>query len=156
MARALGSARKRLVKKKALRKGLLGGSLFWRGVYGYITFRKFWRHISKRGDAPLVFSEKIREGEAWAMVHVPEDSRRGRGEGRTFLIGPKRKPPHATALVPAAIQYAGRKIIAAPDAERINSILGEHVVDDPEPTRRRLRKAKREEKKAAKSAASQT
>jgi hypothetical protein len=157
MARLVRSARtKRLVKAKALRKGVLGGSVFWRGVYGYLTFRKMWKHISKRGDAPLVFGEKILEGEAWALVHVPEDSRRGRGEGRKLLIGPKRKPPHATALVPAAVQYVGRKIVAAPDAERINEILGDRVVSDPEPTRRKLRQAKREAKKTAKSAASLT
>ena len=152
MARLVRSARtKRLVKAKAVRKGLLGGSLFWRGVYGYLTFRKMWSHVSKRGPAPLVFGEKIREGEAWALVHVPEDSPRGRGEGRKFLIGPRRKPPHATALVPAAVQYVGRRIVAAPDAERINAILGERVVSDPDPSRRQLRRAKREAKKSASS-----
>lgn len=157
MARLVRSARtKRLVKSKALRKGLLGGNLFWRGVYGYLTFRKMWSHISKRGDAPIVFGEKIAEGEAWALVHVPEASRRGRGEGRKLLIGPKRKPPHANALVPVAMQYVGRKIVAAPDAERINEILGERIVSDPKPTRRKLRQAKREAKKTAKTAASLT
>lgn len=155
MTRAVGSSRtKRLIKARALRRGLLGGNLFWRGVYGFLTFRKMWSHISKRGVGPVVLSERIGEGSAWAVVHVPEDSRRGRGEGRKFLIGPKRKPPHATALVPAALQFAGRKIIAAPDAERINELLGERVVKEPEPSRRQVRKAKRAAKKSAKSAAS--
>ena len=157
MARVAGSSRtSRLIKARAVRKGLLGGNLFWRGVYGFLTFRKMWSHISKRGIGPVVLSERIGEGEAWAMIHVPEASRRGRGEGRKFLIGPKRKPPHATALVPAALQFAGRRIIAAPDAERINALLGERVVSDPEPSRRQVRKAKREAKKSAKSAASLT
>ncbi len=141
---------KRLVSMNALRKGLLGGSPMWRGIWVVLTLRRLWARVSKKGEAPIALSEPLGEGEAWTLVHVPEQSRRGRGEGRKYLVGPKRKPPRATALAPAALAAAGAKILEAPDAARINEILGKEVVSDPPPSRRAKRKAKRSARRADK------
>lgn len=144
---------KRVIRMNALRKGLVGGSPFWRAVWVFGVARGFWSKISKRGEAPVTFSESLDEGEAWAIVHVPEQSRRGRGEGRKALIGPRRKPPRTTSIKSEGLVAAGRRILAAPDAARINAILGAEVVSDPPPTRRERRRSRRAEKAAARSSA---
>lgn len=143
---------KRIINMNALRKGLLGGSPFWRAVWFFGIGRRLWRRVSKSGPGPITFSEPLEEGEAWAMVHVPEKSRRGRGEGRRMLFGPKRRRPRAGALVPPALAAAGRRIVEAPDAARINQILGREVVQDPPPTRRERRAARRQARRTARAA----
>ena len=140
----------RLIKTNALRKGLLGGSPLWRAIWVAQLLRKGWSRISKGGEAPVTFSEPLGEGTAWTLVHVPEDSARGRGEGRRLVVGPKRARPRASAIVGPALSAAGAKILEAPSAERINAILGEEVVSDPPLTRRARRKTKRTAVKTAK------
>lgn len=135
-------------RRKAVRRGLIGGSLMWRTIWVLMTLRRGWSRVSKSGQAPIKFSEPLREGEAWEVVHIPENSARGRGEGRKFLIGPKRKAPRATAMAPPAIAYMGARILEAPSAERVNQILGVDLVSDPKPSRYE----KRAERKAAKRA----
>ena len=106
---------KRVIRMNALRKGLFGGSRLWRTIWFFGIVRGFWAKISKRGAGPVAFSESLDEGEAWAIVHVPEKSPRGRGEGRRLLIGPKRKPPRTSAIAAEGIMHAGRRIVEAPD-----------------------------------------
>lgn len=143
----------RLVKTNALRKGLLGGHPLWRAVWVLQLLRSGWSRISKGGEAPVTFSEPLAEGTAWTLVHVPENSKRGRGDGRQLLVGPKRARPRATALAGPALSAVGSKILEAPSAERINAILGENVVSDPPLSRRARRKAARADKRSAKAAA---
>ncbi len=138
---------KRLISMNAVRKGLLGGSPLWRGVWLVLTARRLWARVSKKGEAPIALSEPLPEGDAWTMVHVPEQSKRGRGEGRKYVVGPKRRAPRASALAPAALAAAGAKILEAPDADRINEILGARVVEDPPPSRAKRRAAKRDERR---------
>lgn len=140
----------RLIRSNALRKGLLGGSPFWRAVWLFSFLRRRWNKVSKGGEAPITFTEPLEEGQAWALVHVPEDSARGRGEGRKMLLGPRRARPRATALAGPALSAIGAKILEAPSAERINQILGETVVEDPEPSRAQRRAARKAEKASAK------
>lgn len=140
----------RLVKTNALRKGLLGGSPLWRAIWVAQFLRKGWSKVSKGGEAPVTFSEPLTEGQAWTLVHVPEESARGRGEGRRLLVGPKRRLPRATAIAGPALSAAGAKILEAPSAERINAILGENVVSDLPLSRRARRAAKRDAKRSAK------
>lgn len=144
---------KRVVRMNATRKGLLGGSTPWRAVWVLLTLRKGWSKVSKSGDAPVTFTEPLREGEAWTIVHVPEQSKRGRGEGRKMLIGPKRKPPRATAIAPAALASIGTRILEAPSAERVNQILGKDLVTDPPPSRYAKRVAVKESRAAQKASA---
>jgi len=136
----------------ALRKGLLGGSLFWRVVWFSQLLFKGWGKVSKRGEAPVVFTESLKAGDAWTIVHEAERSRRGRGEGRKMIIGPKRKAPRAGVLSGPALSYVGKRILDAPSAERINQILGVEVVTDPPPRRKVVRAAKKIAKKDGKKA----
>lgn len=142
---------KRMVKTRALRQGLLGGHPFWRVVWiGQFVYKRFAK-VSKGGEPPISFDEPLKEGEVWAVVHEPEKTKRGLGQGRKFLIGPRRKKPRANTLTGLALAVAGEKILAAPSPERINQILGESVFE-PTP----LTKAqKRAAKKAAKLETSQ-
>jgi len=147
----------RLLRTNALRKGLLGGSPFWRVVWGLQLANKAWNKLTKdKDDAPVVFDESLEEGGVWALVHEPEQSRKGRGEGRKFLIGPKRTAPRANAMTGTALATVGARILEAPSAERINEILGVDAVTDPPPSRaqkRATKKAAKRAKKAAKKAA---
>ncbi|MFT7473164.1 MAG: hypothetical protein ACI81L_000075 [Verrucomicrobiales bacterium] len=143
---------KRTLRMNAVRKGLLGGSLFWRVVWVSQLFLKGWSKASKRGEAPILFSEPLKEGDAWTIVHEPERSRRGRGEGRKMLVGPKRKAPRAGVMSGSALGWVGQRILDAPSAERINQILGVDVVTEPPPTRKAIRAAKKDAKKAANAA----
>ncbi len=143
----------RLIRSNALRKGLLGGSPFWRAVWLFSFLRRRWNKVSKGGEAPITFTEPLKEGQAWALVHVPEDSARGRGEGRKMLVGPRRARPRATALAGPALSAIGAKILEAPSAERVNQILGESVVEDAPPSRAQRRASRKAEKAAAKAEA---
>ena len=105
---------KRLIRVRAVRRGLFGGNPFWRVVWFLGTARKLWSRVSKSGEAPVVFSEDLPEGEAYVVSHAPELSRRGRGEGRKFVIGPRRKPPHITAAAAGAAYAAARKALETP------------------------------------------
>jgi hypothetical protein len=127
----------------------------WRTVWVLITLRRGWSKVSKSGEGPIKFTEPLREGEAWEVVHVPEDSMRGRGEGRMFFIGPKRKAPRATAIAPPAIAHIGARILEAPSAARVNEILGVNLVSDPEPSRYERRAERKAAKRALKQDASQ-
>ena len=144
------NAIKRLVKARALRQGLLGGSPIWRAVWVSQFLYKQFSKVSKGGDPPVSFDEPLKEGEVWAVVHEPEKTKKGRGEGRKFLIGPKRKPKRANSMTGLALGVMGEKILSAPSPERINQILGEDVFEPPKPTRAELREAKKATKEAKK------
>ncbi|MGI9604286.1 MAG: hypothetical protein ACR2QE_20575 [Acidimicrobiales bacterium] len=58
---------RRYVKYNATRKGLFGGSKLWLGVYAAGRLRTFSGQLSKKGEAPLVFSGPVSEGH-WAQV----------------------------------------------------------------------------------------
>lgn len=141
-----GAYVKRMIRVNALRKGLLGGHPMWRAIWALSAVRKMWGRVSKKGEAPITFSESLGEGEAWALVHVPEKSKRGRGEGRKYVIGPKRQAPRFSAIGPTAAVAAARQVFEAPDAARVNQILGVDVVEDDPPTRRERKRAASKEK----------
>lgn len=107
---------KRTIKMNALRKGLLGGSPVWRTVWFLSIVRKFWSKVSKKGEAPVVFTDDLDEGTGWSLVHVPEQSKHG------------------------------RKLLSKPSAERVNSILGVDMAPPPtRRERRRAKKAAKAE-----------
>lgn len=149
MALVKTSTLKRLVKARALRQGLIGGSPVWRAVWiAQFAYKQFAK-VSKGGEAPITFDEPLKEGEVWAVVHEPEKTRKGLGKGRKFIVGPKRTKPRASTLTGLALGVVGQKIIEAPSPERINQILGEDVFE-PTPL---TRKQKRATAKAAKAEA---
>lgn len=144
----------RTLRRNALRKGLLGGSPLWRAVWGVQLALKGWNKISKGGEAPIEFDESLDEGGVWALVHEPEQSRKGRGEGRKAIIGPKRTAPRANVMTGTALATIGKKILEAPSADRINEILGADAVTAPPLSRSQKRAAKKAEKLAVKTAKS--
>ena len=112
MAKLLrGSTAKRMVRTNALRRGLLGGSPFWRAIWFVGVARRLWSRVSKSGEAPIEFSEDLPEGEVYVISHLPERSRRGRGEGRRYVIGPRRKRPHITSIAASAAYAAARRAL---------------------------------------------
>lgn len=112
---------KRIIARNALRRGLLGGSPLWRFVWFFGQARRMWSKVSKSGEAPVMYSEDLPEGEVIVISHSPERSRRGRGEGRRYIIGPRRKRPHISSVAASAAYAAARAAIEAPK---------EPVVDD--------------------------
>ena len=150
MASAKTNTIKRLLKARALREGLIGGSPFWRVLWiSQFAYKQFSK-LSKGGEPPITFDEPLKEGEVWAVVHEPEKTKKGRGEGRRFLIGPKRKKSRANTMTGLALGVVGQKILEAPSAERINQILGEDVFEPPPLTRSQKRAAKKASKADAK------
>ncbi len=64
---------KRTVRMNSIRKGLLGGSRFWLAVFVASRMGKFAGKVTKRGEPPVVFSEKLRVGEAYEIRHIGPD-----------------------------------------------------------------------------------
>ena len=104
---------KRIVRRKALRRGLLGGSLLWRIIWFAGQARRLWAKVSKSGEAPVVFTEDLPEGEVYVISHSPEKSRRGRGDGRRYVVGPKRRRPHITSMAAGAAYAAARRALVS-------------------------------------------
>ena len=70
-ARSFGPAYvKRTFRFNATRKGLLGGNRFWLRMFGLIQVAKWAGKVTKRGDAPIRFSESLQPGESFVVRHV--------------------------------------------------------------------------------------
>ncbi|GEM_PF-1033611 len=68
--RSFGSAYlRRTVRINSVRKGILGGSRFWFAVY-VLRFLGRWSHkVTKRGEMPVVFSQRLQPGETLELRH---------------------------------------------------------------------------------------
>lgn len=74
---------RRYVRYNATRRGLFGGSKFWLGVLGLGYLRRFAGRISKKGEAPVVYSKPLESGHWAEIVHEkPRPTRRARRKGR--------------------------------------------------------------------------
>ena len=71
---------KRYMRTTAIRRGLLGRDRFWLGVFVLGLLGRQANKVLKRGDAPVVFSERLEPGQVLAISHLPspERSRRRR------------------------------------------------------------------------------
>ena len=70
-ARSLGPASlKRTFRSNATRKGLLGGDRFWLVMFVFLQIAKCSGKITKRGEAPVTFSETLRPGESFVIRHI--------------------------------------------------------------------------------------
>ena len=70
-ARSFGPAYlKRSFRFNATRKGLLGGNRFWLVMFGFLQLAKWSGKVTKRGDAPIRFSESLSAGEAFVVRHI--------------------------------------------------------------------------------------
>ena len=134
---------KRMISVNALRKGLMGGSPFWRAIWFVLTARRLWSKVSKKGEAPVTFTEPLPEGEAWTVVHVPEKSRRGAGKGRKLAVGPKRAAPRVTRAVGPIVAEIARSALAAPPVDSVAAV---------DETARRSKRSRKQAKADAKQA----
>ena len=63
------SGMRRYIRYNATRKGLLGGSRLWLGVWAAGRARGFWGRFTKSGPAPLVYSGPVASGHWNEIVH---------------------------------------------------------------------------------------
>lgn len=61
---------RRMVRMNSIRKGLLGGSRFWLAVFAAGYVGRWTGKVTKRGEMPVVFSEKLAEGESFEIRHI--------------------------------------------------------------------------------------
>jgi len=61
---------KRTIRVNSVRKGLLGGSRFWLGMFaaGYLV--RWSGKVTKRGEKPIRFSEALKPGESLVIRHI--------------------------------------------------------------------------------------
>jgi hypothetical protein len=69
---------RRYLRTNAISRGLLGGSRGWTAVLVLGLVGRQLNKVLKRGDAPVLFSEKLRPGESFVITHYPEPERRRR------------------------------------------------------------------------------
>lgn len=69
--RGLGPAYvRRTVRMNSIRKGLLGGSRFWLVVFGLLQIGRWSGNVTKRGEMPVRYSERLEPGEAIVIRHI--------------------------------------------------------------------------------------
>lgn len=61
---------KRTIRMNSIRKGLLGGSPFWLTVLGLGYLARWSGKVTKRGEMPVRFSEKLEPGEELVIRHT--------------------------------------------------------------------------------------
>ena len=64
---------RRTVRMNSIRKGLLGGSRFWLAVFAAGYVGRWTGKVTKRGEPPVVFSEKLKPGESYEIRHIEPD-----------------------------------------------------------------------------------
>ena len=74
----LTSAKTWAARTNAIRRGLLGRDRFWMTIFVLGLVGRQLNKVLKRGDAPLLFSERLKPGESFVITHFPEPSRRGK------------------------------------------------------------------------------
>jgi hypothetical protein len=74
---------RRYLRLNAIRRGLFGGSKPWLAVFVLGVIGRQVGKVTKRGEMPLVLSERLKPGEGLVITHLaPSRRRRGR-RGRT-------------------------------------------------------------------------
>ncbi len=61
---------KRTLRYNGVRKGLLGGSRFWLVVFLGSQLARWSSKVTKRGEMPIRFSERLGPGEAFEIRHI--------------------------------------------------------------------------------------
>ena len=80
---------RRYLRFNAIRRGLFGRSPFWLTVLGAGVIGRGLGKLTKSGEAPVLFSEDLAQGQAYAVHHLPppetrrQRRRRRRTERRT-------------------------------------------------------------------------
>ncbi len=61
---------KRTIRMNGIRKGLLGGSRFWFAVFLAGLVLRWSDKVTKRGEMPVKFSERLAPGEQMIIRHI--------------------------------------------------------------------------------------
>ncbi len=61
---------RRMIRMNSIRKGLLGGSRFWLAVFAAGYVGRWSGKVTKRGEIPIAFSEKLADGESFEIRHI--------------------------------------------------------------------------------------
>lgn len=69
---------KRTIRYNSVRRGLLGGNRFWLTVFALGRLARWSGKVTKRGDMPIRFTERLEPGEAYEIRHVAPPKGRGR------------------------------------------------------------------------------
>ncbi|MDG2027500.1 MAG: hypothetical protein P8J50_10340 [Acidimicrobiales bacterium] len=64
---------KRTIRMNGIRKGLLGGSRFWLVIFGLGYVARWSGKVTKRGEMPIRYSEKLKPGESIVISHTSGD-----------------------------------------------------------------------------------
>lgn len=68
----------RTIRYNAVRQGLLGGSAAWFSVFVLLRLGRSINKVTKRGEAPIRFSEQLEVGQRLVIEHLPPPERRRR------------------------------------------------------------------------------
>ena len=61
---------KRTIRVNSIRKGLLGGSRFWLVVFALGSVARWSGKVTKRGEMPVRYSERLEPGEELVIRHL--------------------------------------------------------------------------------------
>ncbi|MEZ5169082.1 MAG: hypothetical protein R2695_22290, partial [Acidimicrobiales bacterium] len=61
---------RRTVRVNSVRKGVFGGSRFWLTVFALGSIARWSGKVTKRGEMPVRFSEKLGPGESLVIRHL--------------------------------------------------------------------------------------
>jgi hypothetical protein len=73
---------RRYIRINALRRGVFGGSKPWLAVFVLGIIGRQVGKVTKRGEMPIVLSERLKPGEGLVITHLAPPRRRG-GRRRT-------------------------------------------------------------------------
>lgn len=74
MARLGPAAVAETLRQNSIRRGLLGGSRLWLGVFVGRMMLRWLARVAKRSEMPVRFSEKLAPGESLLVSHVDPQS----------------------------------------------------------------------------------
>jgi len=60
---------RRSVRHNSVRRGLLGGDRFWLSVFVLRRLAKASGKVTKRGEMPIRFTEKLKPGQGYVVSH---------------------------------------------------------------------------------------
>jgi hypothetical protein len=72
---------RRYIRLNAFRRGVLGGSRPWLVIFVLGLLGRQVGKVTKRGEMPLVLSERLKPGEALLITHLAPKRRGRRGRG---------------------------------------------------------------------------
>jgi hypothetical protein len=72
---------RRYIRMNALRRGVFGGSKPWLVIFALSMLRRQMGKVTKRGEMPLVLSERLKPGESMVITHLVPKRRGRRGRG---------------------------------------------------------------------------